>query len=211
MLKRSQSRISSYALAVLSGVCFAQSAMAQEHNHPVLNSFGRFWGIGWSQGYHSPSADGRFQFVKNNHPANMYASSALTYPYQPGYESIPGQYGSMVRTEQAWPQTMLMAPQGASHGAPVSPAMVPPPKPKPIEPPPAWLKPYLKDDQPSDKPAIPSIPRDAEKSGNPEASPSDLPAIENKETADDDLLLPQTNLTPLQRYYQAKQRQMQHQ
>lgn len=140
---------------------------ADERNLPALNAFGRFMGIGWSTGYHS-NADGRFQMVKKNHPASAYPSSQLTHIYHPGYNPVrPGIPNTTAHVYQS-------IPQGAQYGAPTqlvpaptlapsldssAPQKVTPEKPtpevvappKPVEPPPDWLRPYLQEGSPSDQ------------------------------------------------------------
>lgn len=165
------------------GLSLTSSAGAQEHNLPALNAFGRFWGIGWSNGYHSGAYDGRFQHVKESHPAAMYGSNALLYPYQPGYEpqrpSIQASQGysqpvySNVGESQMFgsilQQPSNQMPQGYSgQAAPTPPPVVPP---KPVEPPPTWLRPFLKDDA-KEGAELPK-PKSREELEAEESSPSD--------------------------------------
>ncbi len=211
VLRRFTLLISRSALAVLVVVGAARTIHADESNHPVLNSFGRFWGVGWSHGYHSPTADGRFQAIKDRHPASMYASSALTYPYQSNYASTPSLQGSMVNPVETWPYFGSVSPEGAgsSEGAGMTTPIMPPTKKltpaKPAEPPPAWLKPYLREGQDSKASPEHSLPNASQDDPRRESSPSDV--RDQDQNRDDDLLLPQTNLTPLQRYYQARRYQ----
>ncbi len=201
------------------------SALAQ-HNLPALNSVGRFFGVGWSHGYHSGCYDGRFQHVKDSHPASMYPSSQLLYPYSPGYSAATmsagyamhqpmsvysGQGVGMAPTpaEPMHPSPSLRATPGRN---PPTGALTQPKKPaEPVQPPPAWLKPYLNnatesdsidhknDESADDVPSLEEvIPRDASPSDRPVSKPA-------TESDDDDLLIPQTRLNPMQRYHQALQ------
>lgn len=193
-------------------------SLAQEHNFPALNTFGRFFGIGWSHGYHSSTIDGRFEHHKASHPASMYASSGLLYPYDPNYSAAQVTYGA--GHQQHYQNYGVMQPTPAPAMNPSNvvrqpslsggqspstpPASIQPPK--PIEPPPAWLRQYLNDgdasgQRPSDKPAVET----REEVTPKEASPSDKRKAVSED--DDDLLIPQTQLTPMQRYHQARQYQ----
>jgi hypothetical protein len=227
-------------LAVLTigvGVSLASSAAAQEHNHPALNAVGRFWGFGWSNGYHAGAYDGRFQHVKDNHPASMYGSNALLYPYQAGYEPAraymqanqgygqPGYSGSGYAgtgytgagDSQVFGSILQGAPNqpqqsGANRISPTPAAAIPT---KPVEPPPTWLRPFLKDESKANA-ELPK-PKAREEADAAEASPSDLlqpksdsPAPTKKERAkasDDDDLLTLTPKSALEHYNEARRKQ----
>ena len=205
------------ALSIGVGLSLTGSAGAQEHNFPAMNSFGRFFGIGWSHGYHAGNLDGRFQAVKDRHPANTYGSNALLYPDQPGYE--PQRANSSFNPGYAQPshniggdsQPLSSIPQSFSGQSTPTPA--PPIPPKPVAPPPTWLRPFLKEAA-----AIP----DAESKGTreeveaAEASPSDLirpkksnraepPEQETPKPSDDDDLL--TFSPPLPPVFEARRNQ----
>jgi hypothetical protein len=203
-------------LAVLGigvGLSLTTSATAQEHNFPALNAFGRFWGFGWSNGYHAGAYDGRFQHVKDSHPASMYGSNALLYPYQPGYEPVrhymqvnqgyaqpvysdigdSQAFGSILQATPIQPQ-----PTGANRMGPTPAPAIPP---KPVESPPTWLRPFLKDEPKADsqlpKPATGEVLEAEEASPGDSLQPkSDSPKPTKDEPAkasdDDDLL----TLTP---------------
>lgn len=220
-------------LAVLSisvGLSLTSSATAQEHNHPALNAFGRFWGIGWSNGYHAGAYDGRFQHVKDSHPASMYGSNALLYPYQPGYEpqrpfiqASPG-YAQPVYSEfgesQAFGSILQNSPTHQHHGVhqgaanPMAPTPAPAVPPKPVEPPPTWLRPFLKEDA-KDAAELPK-PQTREAAEPEEESPSDLlipksikPTKEEpaKASDDDDLLTLSPPKSAFERYNEARRKQ----
>ncbi len=218
-------------LAVLTfgvGLSLTGAAGAQEHNLPTLNAVGRFWGIGWSNGYHAGATDGRFQHVKDSHPAYMYGSNALLFPYQPGYEpqrpyiqSSQG-YSQSVYLNNGESQafgSILQHPsnqlqQGVSNQTPPAPTHVVPPK--PVEPPPTWLRPFLKDDD-KDASELPK-PMTREEVEAEDESPSDLlklkanPAKPTKQDPakardDDDLLTLSPPKSPLERYNEARRKQ----
>jgi hypothetical protein len=165
-----------------------------------MNSIGRFFGIGWSNGYHSGTYDGRYQVVKARHPAHNYGSNALQHPYHPGYEP----QRPYAQSTQNYPQPIFSntgefqsgsIPAGVSSQASPTPAPAVPPK--PVEPPPTWLRQFLKDEDKGAPKAADqrSGQKETRKAEDPEASPSDLPepkkAIEQgeqKPSDDDDLL-----------------------
>ncbi len=202
------------------------SALAQ-HNLPALNSVGRFFGVGWSHGYHSGCYDGRFQHVKDSHPASMYPSSQLLYPYSAGYSAATMTAGYAthppLNLHPGAGAGMALSPVDQMHAAPglrtmpsrnpSSGTLTQPKKPaEPAQPPPAWLKPYLNNSSESDSkdrktgesvdddaPSLEEvIPRDDSPSDRPVSKPA-------AESDDDDLLIPQTRLNPMQRYHQALQ------
>ncbi len=215
-------------LAVLSfsvGLSLTGSAMAQERNLPALNAFGRFWGVGWSNGYHSGAYDGRFQHVKNSHPANMYGSNALLYAYQPGYEpqrpftQASQGYAQPVYSNtgdsQAFGSILQNTPNQIQQYAPHTFTPVPAIPPKPVEPPPTWLRPFLKDDvKGGAELPQPKTLDELEKAEAAEASPSDLlkhkadPVAPKKEgpaeSSDDDLLTLSSPKSAFERYNEAR-------
>jgi hypothetical protein len=200
-----------------------RQAQAQQHNHPALNSFGRFFGIGWSHGYQSGSIDGRFQHIKDQHPASMYPSSRMLYPYSPNYSAMQVSYGQPTNHSgnMHWGGGSMtpaphMHPGHAGYSSPAHGIVVPQPganqkvqpaqPPKPVEPPPAWLKPFLNQD--SEVIDTPKASQEAPEEVVPrQDSPSDK-GRSKPANDDDDLLIPQTKLTPMQRYHQAQQLRM---
>ncbi|MFK7734490.1 MAG: hypothetical protein AB8B50_00580 [Pirellulaceae bacterium] len=132
-------------------------ALAQERGLPILNTAGRFLGVGYSRGgYHSP-ANGQFKVMRQLHPANAYRSSQLQYPYHPAYTPS--------RPAQAYTHGLPPA-QGASIMQPYQnslgfvtpsnstnqPSAATPQKPaKPAGPPPTWLEPMLNNGQPASR------------------------------------------------------------
>ncbi|GAB5404957.1 MAG: hypothetical protein Aurels2KO_31880 [Aureliella sp.] len=135
------------------------SASAQEHEFPALNSLGRFLGVGYSNtGYHG-RRDGRFDVIKARQPSH-YASSGLSYPYDPAYRP----YRPARVTQAPIPGAQQFAAPSGPTAAPELPSDEPEEikpeevKPaKPVGPPPQWLKPHLKD---TDEEAIDSSPSD---------------------------------------------------
>ena len=205
------------ALSIGVGLSLTGSAGAQEHNFPAMNSFGRFFGIGWSRGYHAGNLDGRFQAVKDRHPANTYGSHALLYPYQPAYEpqrayaSFNQGYAQPSRNIGGDSQPLHSIPQSVSSQANPTPA--PPIPPKPLDPPPTWLRPFLKEDVATPEFGSKGTREDMEAT---EASPSDLirpktsnqaepPNQEKPKPSDDDDLL--TLSPPLQHVFEARRNQ----
>jgi len=172
------------------GLSLTGAAGAQERNLPAMNAFGRFWGIGWSNGYHAGAYDGRFQNIKDSHPAGMYGSNALLYPYHPGYEpQRPYTQASQGYAQPVYsnigesqvfgsilhhPSNQL--PQSTSNQVSPTPAPVIPPK--PVEPPPTSLRPFLKDDA---------------KVGAELPKPETREEVEAEQTSPTDLLKPKSN------------------
>ena len=202
------------------GLSLTSTASAQ-HNFPTMHAMGRYFGIGWSHGYHSGQQDGRFQSIKDQHPASMYASNSLLYPFHPSYsaqtlsQSAYGavdQHGMHMSPGHSMNHSMAIGAQGAvlsnqaigANGLP-APTVAPP---VPAEPAPTWLRPFLKDEKPAAEEApvelVPAKPAEDEELLPAEDSPSDR--AKAKAEDDDDLLLPSAQLTPMQRYYEARQR-----
>lgn len=212
------------ALSIGLALSFTGYAGAQEHNLPTMNSVGRFFGIGWSHGYHAGNNDGRFQHVKEKHPASMYGSNSLHYPYHPGYQPQPAYmptnpaYAQPVYNSLGDSQSFGSVLPGTSN--PVSPTPAPKILPKPIERPPTWLRPFLKDGEKGGTEEIQKESGTNEQRENVdaiEASPSDLlkPKLDSikpknqkpPKTSDDDDLLTLAPKTPLQLYYEARRNQ----
>lgn len=212
------------ALSFGIGVTLSGSANAQ-HNLPTMNAMGRVLGIGWNRGYHSGQYDGRFQATKDKHPASRYPSQALLYPFHPSYIATsqigaPAAYGDSMLHQSLMETSMplgtsvnpsmgggVQMQSGAisSQAAPtVAPAV-------PAEPAPTWLRPFLKDDAGKSDPQIELLPEKSSEEVSPleesptEGSPSDRSKSKSA-SDDDDLLLPSAHLTPMQRYYEARQR-----
>jgi hypothetical protein len=214
-------------LSIGFGLSLASSASAQQHNYPALNAFGRFWGFGWSDGYHAGAYDGRYQHVKDSHPASMYGSNALLYPYQAGYEpQRPYMHASQGYSQpaysemgesQAFGSILQSAPNQVQQGmvSPIGPTPAPVVPPKPVEPPPTWLRPYLKDEAKADA-ELPK-PKAREEVDTEESSPSDLlkpkadsakPTKEEpaKASDDDDLLTLTPPKSAFERYNEARRK-----
>jgi hypothetical protein len=177
---------------------------------------GRHFGIGWSHGYHAGRLDGRFQAVKDQHPASMYGSRALLYPYHPGY--TPGLTGNSppihgfaqgqpLDTASRVQMNQAQVSWGEMYTNPLAPTVAPAIQPRPQEPSPPQAR-ALSDDQlqsgTGDSPVELSPVEELEAVEPNDASPGDRPSIKPED--DDDLLSPSARLTPLQRYYEARQR-----
>lgn len=127
------------------------TGFAQEHEFPTLNTVGRFLGVGFSHtGYHS-RIDGRFNH--HNRPASAYGSSALDFPYSPSYQ--PFRPARISPQPQAFTAPTNVVPTPApemptTEDADESSEEIQPEElPKPVGPPPNWLKPYMTEE---DKP-----------------------------------------------------------
>ncbi len=216
------------ALSIGIGVSLTGAAHAQERNLPALNSFGRFFGIGWSRGYHAGAYDGRFQHEKASHPASMYGSNALLYPYQPGYEPPrPFMQASPALAQPVYSNTVEMQGFGSILQGPsnqpmpnastqLMPSQAPAIPAKPIEPPPTWLRPFLKEE--ANQPVEQSKSSPREDVPAEETSPSDLLELQSnpanlkkeqpqKASDDDDLLTLSPPKSPMDRYIEARRKQ----
>lgn len=73
--------------AVLLGIVLAvpHAAWGADSEFPVLNSIGRFWGVGYTRGGYQAALDGRFDIVTNRHPALNYRIGGLPHYSQPLY------------------------------------------------------------------------------------------------------------------------------
>ncbi|MCA9130639.1 MAG: hypothetical protein KDB22_26305 [Planctomycetales bacterium] len=193
-------RVLCFSAALVAYGLAATSACSQEYDFPVLNSMGRFLGVGYSRhGYHS-AADGRPNIVTRIHAPQKYASGQLMYPYSPGYQPVSTTY-QMAPTMSHFHSQPASTPPAAVANEETLPA--------PQEPPPVWLQPYLRE-----KAAEP-----AESSGaNPPQPPSEQepffleedqlpsPSDRNMEIGPDPLLLEETDTSArYNRYPQADQ------
>ncbi len=210
----------SVILGLAFGLNATTSLFAQQHfNLPTMNALGRVFGIGWNAGYHSGPYDGRFQFIKDAHPASNYASQGLLYPYHPSYTAAqlghqPVLYSQPTLATPLPASQSTINVQGKSQSILQNSEVVP--APKPVDPPPSWLRPYLKDESKAQDSAgetdeaVELMPaEELEEPSTGEPSPSDQPKpkvkVNTKESDDDDLLIPAASLTPIQRYHQALQ------
>lgn len=169
---------------------YAPSLAQDQDRAPMLNAFGRFWGIGYSAGYHARS-ESRFGFHRyvadhnvvpepmrgpyphphmTNRPAYGYPSAGVNHGYAPG----------MSGPTSAPP---LPATQNASQN------LVPAPT-KPVDPPPNWLKQYIKpnsdspttsddllpesDNSPSDRRGVMLMPSPADSTTSLSITPSQI-------------------------------------
>ncbi|MEM7476594.1 MAG: hypothetical protein AAF483_16525 [Planctomycetota bacterium] len=114
-------------LAFLSIALGVPAARAQD-GIPILNSAGRYLGVGWSRHGYQAAGNGQFRIVRARHPQQNYPSRHLSYPYSPGYQPIRPSYAGagqqpapMLAPEQVRPQAETKDPG----------------------PPPEWLQRYL--------------------------------------------------------------------
>ncbi len=151
----------------------AAPAMAGEFGFPTLNTAGRYFGVGWSHHTYHSRVDGRYDVITNRHPACAYPSTALSAFYSPDYTNFPQRPDADNQGYGFWktPSIVPLPPNssrredsilndqsrvGVGGAAPrpapeLRPEELTPPKvnsrpaepPKPKEPPPNWLKPYL--------------------------------------------------------------------
>ncbi len=172
--------------AVLLGIVLAvpHTAWGADSEFPVLNSIGRFLGVGYRRGGYQAAQDGRFDAVANRHPASNYRIGGLPHYSQPLYSPPPK--ATTLSSPVVAPN--LAAPKSADNKAtpqtpgakPSAPEAIAPPKPtaptKPAGPPPRWLEDYLQGEDAKDEVnEIPQPKNNAQPSGNlPESSPSDL-------------------------------------
>ncbi|MCA9134643.1 MAG: hypothetical protein KDA45_15855 [Planctomycetales bacterium] len=160
--------------AVVLGVvlCTPQLGSGQEREYPVLNSIGRYLGVGYTRGGYHAALDGRPNLVTDNRPAAHYGSGQLLHPYNSSYQAHTSG-GS------EWPLGPSYSGSGGSHSVvPASPAAPSAkPAPKPAGPTPQWLKPYLNDPPASPPEEVPTPAPTASKTEAlnllPELSPSD--------------------------------------
>lgn len=155
----------------------------------------------------------------------MYGSNALLYPYQPGYEP----HRPYMQASQGFAQPVYLntgesqaigsilqhpskkLPQSISNQAAPTPA--PAIAPKPVEPPPTWLRPFLKDDEKGGTAQLKL--EKLEEVEADEASPSDLLKPKSKPikevpanaSDDDDRLTLSPPKSPLERYNEARRQQ----
>ena len=85
--------------------------LADDNGHPLLNSVGRFLGIGYTHhGYHA-SQGGQLNIVKQNHPAANYRSSHLLAPYHVTSQTPPAACAAPSQSQTRALPLMLTAPQ----------------------------------------------------------------------------------------------------
>ena len=168
-MRRSLLTLAPFSLAMC--CCFSPAAMAQEQDHaPYLNAFGRFWGIGYSAGYHAQT-NSRLGF-------HHYSPDHNVVPQPPrGLHANANMYGGAANHSMVhYPQSMAApyygptpAPQPMSMQNSIPSQNIVPAPPKPVDPPPNWLKQYIKPNG------------DSEKSGNDDLlndnSPSDRKGV----------------------------------
>lgn len=195
------------------GIMSAQQGFAQDREFPVLNTIGRYLGVGYTRaGYHA-AQDGRFDIVSSRHPASDYRPSGLPVRSMPYVSGAP-----IIQSWQAPPivsapnySAPAAKPSGKDNDKPTDRAktstkepaetkspiaeVIETPKPltppKPSGPPPSWLKDYLKDEKETSLKETLSPKDNIEtKAIELEKSPSDVLLKE-----DDSSLLPATGVT----------------
>ncbi len=135
---------------------WSNAGWAQEPQSPApwLNAFGRFWGIGYSAGYHAQN-NSRLGFHHYSPDHNVVPQPPRGLHGNPNLYAGPAVHGygqgSMIHMPMSAP-IPSSAPFSNPSSAPgmQSQNLVPPP-PKPVDPPPNWLKQYIKPDGEPDK------------------------------------------------------------
>lgn len=176
----------------------SRAARGADHEFPVVNSIGRFFGVGYTKGGYHAAQDGRLDAITNRHPAADYRSGGFPQYAQPTY-SPPRSFVGSSPSPMLAPVPIGPAPHQAgpavvspnhapADGKPAAPQADVPSKPaapvKSSEPAPPWLEEYLQQSQANKQREIPlhelpqpqqplpekSLPQDR----IPEGSPSDL-------------------------------------
>ncbi len=73
------------AHAAASQAIAPQAAWGADHEFPVMNSVGRFFGVGYTKGGYHAAQDGRLNAISSRHPAADYRPSGLPPYAQPIY------------------------------------------------------------------------------------------------------------------------------
>lgn len=141
--------------SVLAGPLY--QVAAADHDFSAFNSIGRYLGIGYTRGGYHAAYDGRPDLVTNRHPASAYRTGGLPYnpaqAYYSGYpQGVVASPAPTVAPQGNRPQATLqiLPGQAKPSASPAQPSAekVQPPGPvapaNPTEPPPNWLKDYLK-------------------------------------------------------------------
>ncbi|MEO8268883.1 MAG: hypothetical protein ABI557_04125 [Aureliella sp.] len=155
---------------VLLGVIFAAPHVGRgaDHEFPTLNSIGRFWGLGYTQGGYQTAQDGRFDIVTNRHRASNYRSGGLAQYSQPLYSPTLNSLVSPAQIVAPTPAALRSDDQSQalkkSEAKPDLLEVVSPPMPsvptKPAGPSPRWLEDYLQEETtPEQGPAAPRVNR----------------------------------------------------
>lgn len=147
------------------------SAVAQDNEFPVLNSIGRYFGVGYTRGGYHAALDGRFDMSTNSHPASHYRPGGL--PANHAYASPSLSFGA---SAYAPPQSTLTP----APAVPMPTAMA---TPKAAEPLPQWLERHRMEGNPkAPEPPYPLAPTDNPTAVDPQSSPSDLPVEKDTTT-----------------------------
>ncbi len=164
-----------------------QAAWGADHEFPVINSIGRFFGVGYTRGGYHAAQDGRLNAITNRHPAADYRPGGLPQYSQPQYSpprsavgsgpspvlapapsgTTSGKSGSAaVSPSNMSPKNESAAPQSDASAKPAAPA-------KPSQPPPRWLEEYLQQSEAAKAHELPLPQVPPPKDAAPQASPSD--------------------------------------
>ncbi len=169
--------------AVLLGIVLAvpHAAWGADSEFPVLNSIGRFWGVGYTRGGYHAAQDGRFDIVTNRHPAPNYRPGSLPHYSQPIYSPPPASPSPVVAptptVQKSGDKSSAPKKSEAKPGAPEANELPRPVVPaKPAGPPPRWLEDYLQREAAEKAPGeIPHSNDNGQPQDDaPESSPSDL-------------------------------------
>ncbi|MEZ6077034.1 MAG: hypothetical protein R3C56_15605 [Pirellulaceae bacterium] len=146
--------------AVLLGIVLAvpHAAWGADSEFPVLNSIGRFWGVGYTRGGYHAAQDGRFDIVTNRHPAPNYRPGGLPQYSQPIYSPPPASPSPVVAptptVQKSGDKSSAPKKSEAKPGAPEANELPRPVVPaKPAGPPPRWLEDYLQREAAEKRPA----------------------------------------------------------
>ncbi len=78
-----------FALLVLSGGLVVAPASAVDHGLPLLNSAGRYLGVGWSHHSYHSNVSGRSEVLDRAHPASDYPSRCLHHHNADSFSYYP--------------------------------------------------------------------------------------------------------------------------
>lgn len=157
------------------------AARSADSEFPVLNSIGRFLGVGYTRGGYQAAQDGRFDAMADRHPASNYRMGGLQRYSQPLYIPPP----KAITPAPVMAPTPAIQKPGDKNSAPTNSGVKPglgevivPPGPvaptQPTEPPPPWLQDYLQEEKADKANEIPSpIKNTRPAESAPENSPSD--------------------------------------
>lgn len=165
-----------------------RAAWGADHEFPVINSIGRFFGVGYTKGGYHAAQDGRLNAISNRHPAADYRPGGLPQYAQPLYSpprSVVGSGPSPVLapvpsdapSRKSGPSTVSPSNTSPSNPSPRSEPADASAKPaapaKPSQPPPRWLEEYLQQSEAAKAHELPLPQVPPPKDAAPQGSPSD--------------------------------------